>query len=337
MQVWDRGSTKPPADRGKKLKMDHVTSTLINLAEAAYDMDAQDADWLTRIVAAGFPLLDRGLGVLGGFYTRPVDGGAPKLQQLHLAACSKESAVRLAGVAARIPQPGALPYRCMTLSEAMGESEELATAVGVQHNDSAKDALVLWVMNPDGLGAFILAPLFERTVLTAPTRHRWRMVGAHLSTGFHLRRALRKKDEGAQSDDKRGTEACEAIQALRRAAVLADRTRGPSRKADSDAALRLWENLVDGHCSLLDGFDSDTRRFVLATCKRPGVKDPHGLTRREHEVTALAAQGESGKLIGYHLGLSSSRVSELLHDAMRKLRVHTQAELVAKVSRLGLH
>ncbi|MBW2552410.1 MAG: helix-turn-helix transcriptional regulator, partial [Deltaproteobacteria bacterium] len=52
--------------------------------------------------------------------------------------------------------------------------------------------------------------------------------------------------------------------------------------------------------------------------------------------SAYAALGESGKLIGYRLGISTSRVSAVLKDAMRKLRVHTQAELVEKMRGLGV-
>lgn len=316
--------------------MDDATVTLIDLAEAAYDLDARDADWLPRVVSSGFLLLDHGLGVVGAIYRRPVDGGGPRLQQLHLAAGSAKCAIRLAQLAARIAQPGTVPYACMTLSEATSESDELAAANEAQLADCANDAFGLWAMDSDGCGVFIIAPLFERATLTARSRHRWEMVGAHVSTGFRLRRALKNVNGDVESKTERGTEACEAIQALRRAAVLADCAHGPAHKADSDAAVQLSKNLVDGHCSMLDWFDLDTRRFFVATCKRAGVKDPHGLTGRERDVTALAVLGASGKRIGYHLGLSTSRVSELLRNAMRKLRVHTQAELVAKVPRLGL-
>ncbi|MBW1762562.1 MAG: response regulator transcription factor [Deltaproteobacteria bacterium] len=128
----------------------------------------------------------------------------------------------------------------------------------------------------------------------------------------------------------------EATKALREAAIVVDRARGRMRKTDPDEALRIWKSLVEGRWSMVDWFDSDARRFVLAIRNPPGINDPHGLTKRESQVSAYAALGESGKLIGYRLGISTSRVSAVLKDAMRKLRVHTQAELVEKMRGLGV-
>lgn len=336
IQVLRCSSTKPPPINGKTQEMNGVTSTLIDLAEAAYVLDAQDSDWLHRVVAASSPLLDRGMGVVGGFYSLPCDGIEAALQQLHVRGASEHCAIRLARLAAEIAPSSARPYACMTLSEAMGEPAELARC-GAEHRDCAEDALGLWVRDSDGRGAFILAPLVQRTVLSSQVRRRWQVAGAHLATGFRVRRALKKGSEGVLSKVERGSSMCAAVQALRRAAVLADWTREPAREAETDAPMQLWKNLLHGDCSMLDCFDAGSRRYILSTCRRPGVKDPHGLTKRERDVTALAVCGESGKLIGHQLGLSTPRVSELLHDVMRKLRVHTQAELVAKMRRLGLN
>lgn len=87
---------------------------------------------------------------------------------------------------------------------------------------------------------------------------------------------------------------------------------------------------------MVDWFESGSRRFILAVPNPAGVSDPHRLTKRETEVASYAGLGETGKLIGLRLGLSTSRVSGVLHDAMRKLRVHTQAELVGKLRSLGV-
>lgn len=316
--------------------MDRVTSTLIDLAEAAYDLDVRDAEWLRRVMVAGLPLLDHGLGVAGGIYTWPFDGGEATLHQFHVAAGPKTCAIRLARVAAEVPQSCTRASICMTLSEAVGERCTLAAESPTRHDDCAKDALGLWAVDSDGRGAFIIAPLFERTTLNSHIRHRWQKVGIHLTTGFRLRRALKKVGEIFSSSGERIHQERKVTHALREAAVLVDRAQRNLGAGDPDAALRLWENLVDGRCSMVDWFDSDGRRFVLATCNPPGIKDPHGLTRRERDVATHAALGESGKLISCRLGISSSRVSTLLHDAMRKLRVHTQPELVEKMRRLGV-
>jgi DNA-binding CsgD family transcriptional regulator len=82
---------------------------------------------------------------------------------------------------------------------------------------------------------------------------------------------------------------------------------------------------------MVDWFDTDGRRFVLALPNSPHIADPRGLTERESQVVAYAVLGQSNKLIAYRLGLSRSRVSMLLRSAMRKLNVQTRVQLVLKM------
>ena len=348
-----------PAARTRR-KMDRATSAMIDLAEASYDLDVTDSEWLLKVMEAGLPVLDHGLGVAGGIYTRPLDGSEVTLHQLHVAAGPQDFAIRQARMCAECPaeilRACTRPGICMTLSEAAGDKHAYALESWNRHHDYAKDALGLSAVDPDGQGALIISPLSERTTLTGHVRHRWQMVGAHLTTGFRLRRALEKANENPtpEFDLPHRAEALldptsfqvkeavgvaqesEATAALHDAAVLIDRARGRMRKTDPDEALKIWRGLVEGRWSMVDWFDCDSRRFVLAVRNPPGINDPHGLTKREGQVASYAALGESGKLIGYRLGLSPSRVSALLRDAMRKLRVHTQAELVQKMRGLGL-
>ena len=122
-----------------------------------------------------------------------------------------------------------------------------------------------------------------------------------------------------------------ATQRLREAAVAVDRARGQMRKTDPERALEIWKALVRGRWSIVDWFDSDGRRFVLAIPNEPHVTDPRGLTEREGQVVAYAVLGNTNKMISYHLGLSTSRVSMLLRSAMKKLAIRTRAQLVEKM------
>ena len=310
--------------------MDHATSTLIDLAEAAYDLEVRDAEWLPRVVSAGLTLLDHGLGVAGGIYTRSRDGGEVTLDHFCVAGGPDECMRRLARVAIEIQQTCAHPGICTTLSEAAGD--EYARAVATWSGDPcARDALGLWAVHDDGHGAFVIAPLLERTTLSSRMRCRWRMVASHLTSGFRLRRALEKLDDDGSSTSRLPYKDFEAAGAMRDTAVVVDRVHGRTHSGHEAIALELWKDLVAGRWSLLDWFESDGRRYVLAIRNAPGVRDPHRLTTREAQVATHAAAGESGKIIGRNLGISTSRVSRLLHDAKRKLRVSTQAELVNMV------
>ncbi len=118
---------------------------------------------------------------------------------------------------------------------------------------------------------------------------------------------------------------------MRDAAVRADRARGELRRTDPDEALKIWKALVQGRWSVVDWFDSDGRRFVLALPNPPDVIDPRGLTEREMQVVTYAVYAHSNKMIAYQLGISRPRVSSLLQSAMKKLSIRTHAELVLKL------
>jgi len=315
--------------------MDRVTTTLIDLAEAAYNFESCDSEWLPGILASGRPLLDHGLGVAGGIFARSRDGRTTVLRELHLIAVPERCARRLPRIAAGIPHDGAQSGICMTLSEAVGETHALTCGGWVSHGGFARDVLGLWATDALGAGVCIMAPLFEPTKLSMSTRRRWQAVGTHVSAGFRLRRALNAATDSSASVRVRSSIPSDFRGTLRNAAVLADRTRGRSGPGDAEAALRLWHDVVEGRCSMVDWFESESRRFMLAVSNPAGTRDPHRLTKRETEVATYAALGETGKLIGSRLGLSASTVSGVLHDVMRKLRVRTQAELVGKLRSLG--
>jgi DNA-binding CsgD family transcriptional regulator len=82
---------------------------------------------------------------------------------------------------------------------------------------------------------------------------------------------------------------------------------------------------------MVDWFDSDGRRFVLAHPNPPDLRDPRGLTERERQVATYAVLGETNKLISYRLGISQPKVSTALKSAMRKLGVQTRPQLVEKL------
>jgi DNA-binding NarL/FixJ family response regulator len=122
-----------------------------------------------------------------------------------------------------------------------------------------------------------------------------------------------------------------ATKKLREAAVAIDRARGELRESDPEQALEIWKALVHGRWSTVDWFDTDGRRFIIAIPNSPNVVDPRGLTERERQVVAYAAQGQTNKMIAYRLGLSKSRISLLLRSAMRKLGARTRVELVRRL------
>lgn len=88
---------------------------------------------------------------------------------------------------------------------------------------------------------------------------------------------------------------------------------------------------------MVDWFDTDGRRFVLAIPNSPEMRDPRGLTEQESQVVNYLLLGDTSKLIAYRLGLSASRVSGLLKLAMQKLGVASKTQLIEKLGPFIAH
>lgn len=121
---------------------------------------------------------------------------------------------------------------------------------------------------------------------------------------------------------------------VRAVALRADRARHVLNNLDYDHARRLWEGLLSGRWTLLDWFDSEGRRFIIAKRSDERPHPARGLTPRERQVALYAALGQSSKAIAYELGISPSRVSALLKASMAKLGVRSKAQLVVMVRAL---
>lgn len=329
--------------------MDPIGSALIDFAEAAYDLEQQD--WLPKLIAAGAPVIDQGLGVFAVTCTRPQQKASFRIDGLHVFAGPDDLAERLVRVQRDMPANLlwllSRPAMPRTMSEAADDNLEALNLV-MRHFDFAKDGLGMSSFDPDGHGVYLIAPLTKVTTLSDKSRERWQMLASHFGAGDRLRRALREAGSKPASDLPHGAEAVidpsgfrvtdahgeaksrDAHEALREAALLVDRARGRMRKSDPEKALELWKALVRGRWSTVDWFDSDGRRYVLGMPNAPDVTDPRGLTDREMQVVALVISGQTNKLIAYNLGLSKGRISTLLRSAMRKADVHTRAQLVAK-------
>lgn len=329
----------------------NASSAAIDVTERAYDLSDPDGPWIEKLLSAALPIVDDRLGVAGVTYARR--HGAVEVTGIHVASGSDDFAARKMRLMMEMPpamqdavtRPGAVG----TLSEFTAGIAG-ATALFQRHMAPMADALGITAVDPDGQGLILIAGRRALGGLTNSTRYRFQQIAVHFAAGHRLRRALSHE---AVSDLPFGGEALldplnwklaeargdlrtkSAGDRLREAAVLVDRARGRLRRSDPDQAMEIWRGLVDGRWSLVDWFDSDGRRFVIARPNAPTVDDPRGLTLRERQVVTYAALGESSKLISYRLGLAKSTVSGLLSSAKRKLGVRNQSQLVERLRPLA--
>lgn len=326
-----------------------TSKDLLGVVETAYRLDGSDDVWLESLVAEIQPLLDVGRGVAGFFFdarnakklefSKPVVLGAPAASRIALSAAMRLLPSRM------VRQAFVAPIWYSTASNAFGLGERLRDFVLARqfgHQFGCYDMIGFKVVDPSARGVFVLAALPDITTVSARDTHVWGMCAAHVGAALRLRRALTPagfdgaeavlKPNGSLAHAEATAQKAGARDALREAVLASERARGSMRRTAPDDALELWQALVAGRWSLVEHFDTDGHRYLVAKRNDPSVRDPRGLSVRERQVVAFAALGHPSKLIGYELGLAPSTVSKHLTSAMRKLGVHTLAELMQAVS-----
>lgn len=327
---------------------------VIDLTEFVYDLDVPREDWIPALLGTGLPLFDHGRGVVATTYVRPPEGGVPVPTKFFLGSGPQDLTERLfIGSYEADDETLRDINRCGVVTTLSEEAHRVPGGLDTftQYIEPAKDLLAITAVDPNGVGLSLAIMLPEVTKLTGKERDLWKMVGAHLVSGFRLRQSIEEARRAAAKrtplpenaeavlDPKRlriedavGRAADTSTGAfIREAARLIDQARGRMRKTDPDRALEIWKALVDGRWSMVDWFDSDGRRFVLAHPNPPHLRDPRGLTERERQVATYASLGESNKIISYRLGISQPTISTTLKSAMRKLGVKTRAQLVERL------
>jgi DNA-binding CsgD family transcriptional regulator len=321
---------------------------LVGVVEAAYQLEGSDQTWLERVATSLKPCFDRGLGTAAFFFELQAGNRLTWAKPVVLGASP--------ALAAALPVAlRATPRKLVKVTFGARTAFDTASswlgwgsaflhhplAILFAHPHGVRDLLNFKVLEPDGHGLFFATALPEVQCASPREAEEFELCAAHLRSALRLRRALARG--GAEASEEAVLDASgrcvhaegtakepDARKALREAVLRGERARRRLR-ADENEALALWQALVDGRWSLVERFESDGRRYLVAREDAIGVRDPRGLTPRERQVAALAALGHSHKLIAYELGLSRPSVSASLGSAMRKLGAETQAELLAWV------
>jgi DNA-binding CsgD family transcriptional regulator len=189
--------------------------------------------------------------------------------------------------------------------------------------------------DPSGTGLLMCAPMRASERVEDREVERWRMLRAHLLAGLRLQMSLGLAADGDAVLTPRGrvlhaegaARTSRAREALRQRAHQIDRARSAAGRRDPMGAIEAWRGLVDGTWSLIDRFDRDGRRYLVAHRNDPQVVAPRPLSPRERQILAYAALGYSNKHIAYVLDLAPSTISSHLRSAMRRMGVRDRASL----------
>jgi DNA-binding CsgD family transcriptional regulator len=199
-------------------------------------------------------------------------------------------------------------------------------------------------LDPAGPGAFI--GMWARTQPEPPPAEMtiYRRMAHHLGAAHRCRLRLRKSEGHGRSVD--ATDGAEAILDARRRIVHAEglargkasqsdlvetakaRDQARLRKGDADEALRRWPPLTRARWTLVDRFERNGAKYIVARENQSQVRGLASLSDRERQVAAYLAIGQSTKETAYALGISDATVRVLLARAASKLGVRTRADLL---------
>ena len=319
---------------------------LLHVVEAAQSLDVHDDAWMQGVTEAVGALLDRGHGAYG----HTIDASDPqRLGVGRIFAYHGKNALVQVLRETNASIPPAIVDRTFRAGVAIATASQ---QVGVRRWDrimasqpigGIRDFACVTALDSRGIGCAVGAPL--DTVQRYPTmaKQAWSRVAAHVVAMQRLRAVLsagrlRPDGEAVLSPDARVEHAegpakdASAREVLREAVVARERARARVRRRDPHDALEMWQALVAGRWSIVDRFDRDGRRFLVAHENPVKTIGPRALSKREREVTTLAAMGHSNKLIAYELGLSPDSIGAYLQTAIRKLGLVSRVE-VARVLR----
>ena len=324
---------------------------VVSIIEAAYRMGTSEKDWLVGVLEAARPALDKGEGVVSFTF----DASDPARMRVREVASHSCVAPMTADVVAQLVETADPDYvratwrsrLCDLGSRTPGVRKQpgwaMLSSMGVVDNLSVNS------VDPSGFGCLLSANSSRRLSLHPRTKQSWEHVAAHLANGLRLRRRLASLPD-LPSDVSAGADAVlgpggkvqhaegeaaltGARQALQEAAVAIDRARGRLRRSDPEDAVAGWKGLIDARWSLVDHFDSDGKRYLVARRNSPQVMGLAGLTERERQVAGYVGLGLSNKLIAYEIGIAASTVRVLVSRAVAKLGVASREALVRLVAR----
>lgn len=335
---------------------------MIDVVEAAYDLGATETEWLQGVADSFFQVLRPEHGLLAyhvevdsqGFHIRtPVQAGSPPMdmvERIHsmgmlMAAGRNEQAEpseRANGRAFERVLRAALRESSLTDRLLLSEYQRVGPDSMYTLGAPVEDTFAFFNHHVDSNDVTaVFGGLKKQRTLRPTEREMYMMLGVHMKAGLRLRRRLPRLAPSVQAPDDGAVlsgsgrvihaegeaRAAENRAELTAAAQRIDRAR--SRKSGRDEhALAAWQGLIHGHWSLVETFDIDGKRYILAHRNPEDVRDPRGLSTMEARVVSLAVRGYSDKLIAYHLGVSEGTVSSHLTHALRKLRISGRVELV---------
>jgi len=307
---------------------------LLDAVDRSYRQQISDPEWLREIVETLAPDLDAACGVAAWYYD------ASDLSNLRIfhPTClgTRDGTLEAVFASASHPETTLQMLRDHWATPAGTASSQIPNADNhvpyrdTIHRIGIRDIVTINAYDVDGRGLAINAFHDDRVELSRAQVEQLEYVAAHLISAYRLRRSGGSVEALVCADGSlrriygdaiaKADEIVEGVHTLEKA-------RGSMREHAPEEALAAWRALVDARWSLVDFYDRDGVRYLVAKVNEPQVKPATKLTARERQVVALVSCGHSNKLISYDLGIAEGTVAAHISSAMRKLGVTNRSQL----------
>lgn len=342
LQAIRVSATQEPLSQGEEIVAAKVPD-LLHLIERLYALEQPLDSWMTGVAHAAFAD-GHALGMGAVFY----DIRERAISLDHVLGIGISETLSHWGDASH-RDPGNVPIiRHNYRSRLCGLQSELTQGrmpdafVEQMASEGFNDAIMLNGLDTSGIG---LALYFFGRDLTFDAEYRaaYERLSVHLSNAYRLYRRLHSQPQPAveraraifsdrgKLKDMREPLSNGTVEGMKKAMAERRWALGPVRKNAPREAIEAWKALVRGRWALVDHFESDGKRYILAQDNTHEIEPTPSLSAREQQVVELAALGRSNKVIAYELGIAHATVRVLMNRAMNKLEVRTREELIALV------
>lgn len=329
-------------------------TAMLETLEVAYDLSAPEDRWSAELLERAEPWLAQNFWAFIATY-RQSASGVPRVKCFGDTGAPYDVRSAVDGGTAELDDPARDAiyggFAAHTLSQLWAAHPAVRDVFDAHTPPPTHDLLQITCRSGAGQGVLFGAGLLEPTQFSNAQLMRFSRVAAHVSAAHRLRTLL----EEPGSADLPEHERAEALigpdgnvvhaegdaktplarEQLRDAALVLDRARSRRGRTDPGQTLKAWKALVAGRWTIVDHFDTDQRRYLVAMVNPPELRLPLALEPDEARVAEYAAQGYSQKYIAYELGLDEAEVSRQLKSALAHLGLSRRADLVALVR--GLH
>lgn len=318
------------------------------LFDCIYDLERSEEEWIKALVCSLGPLIDGGHGAVA-HVMEPREGESPILGLYNADDAIDSLEYYIMCLIDEGVDPGQFlevfgrpfeggPRGLESVAESMNQSKGYELYCRLFAGEGIVDSLGIIIPRQQKRTMFLVARQNQVRPVPIKVRRRWANLQKHITAVNDLRCRIEDDlwDEQTclwfdeQGEYQSGREQVDVTirQRLRAAIRLRDSALSRGKTADVASVEDFYTNVLNGQWALVDHFDSDGKRHVVAIPVAGDSEFLRAFTPRERQILDRLRRGESNKIIGSELGISTGAVASHLHKVYRKLGVQDRASAV---------